>query len=57
MWGGHLQKLDGSCQNKVEGEAHGENVFLKVESVDEIALRFHCKTADERPVFDDPNWQ
>jgi hypothetical protein len=41
----------------LEGEYHGENVFLKVESVDEIALRFHCKAADERPVFDDPNWQ
>lgn len=41
----------------LEGDYCGENVFLKVESVEEIALRFHGKTADERPVFDNPNWQ
>ena len=29
---------------------------MNVESVDEIALRFHSKSADKRPVFDDPNW-
>ena len=40
----------------LEGEYYGEDVFLNVENVDEIALRFHSKSADERPVFDDPNW-
>ena len=41
----------------LEGDYCGQDVFLKVESADEIALRFHCKTADKRPVFDHPNWQ
>ncbi len=39
----------------LEGEYYSEDVFLNVESVDDIALRFHSKSADERPVFDDPN--
>jgi hypothetical protein len=41
----------------LESDYCGENVFLKVEIVEEIALRFHGETADERPVFDDPNCQ
>jgi hypothetical protein len=41
----------------LEGDYCGQDVFLKVESADEIALWFHCKTADKRPVFDHPNWQ
>ena len=39
-----------------ESDYYGEDIFLNVESVDEIALRFHSKSADKRPVFDDPTW-
>ena len=32
----------------LEGEYYDEDVFLNVENVDEIALRFHSKSADVR---------
>ena len=49
-------KKEDHCYLNEEYEEN-QDVFLRVDRVDEIALRFHSKSGDERPVFDDPNWR